>query len=172
MDSKVLELQRRARELGPAPLPPPKSPKTPQSQTFSPILLQSPASPTTAAISTPIGSPIRQSLDAHVASVRGQNRSPIMSPNMQSPPLGLIPLSPSPSPGRAPSPLGLERVQSFPTESPATPPHMKGKHSLGHLISDIKRISKGKDREEDPVEQLAREHRAGTNAPPMLWTIH
>jgi len=164
LDAKVLELQRRARELGPAPLPPLKSPRSP-SQSFSPPT----AGPSP---KTPQSPRIRQSLDANVASItREQTRSPTnrnISPVPPTSPLAYRTPSGrpiSPSPGRdvsAASPLNLHPVQSIPSSSDSLEKHAKPlpKSGLGQVFSGIRRIGKGKEKEDDGIEAI-REHQAG-----------
>ncbi|KAG8872818.1 hypothetical protein FRB97_007334 [Tulasnella sp. 331] len=156
-DARVRELQRRAREIGPAPLPhkPPRSPtKPPQTSNTSPRSLESPRP--------------RHSLDSSAAyASRVHSQSPTPDRRPTSPPA-----QPSSSRTLHPPTATLDLVRS---RSPITPPQIitplpkdpsptsnvvhrkQTKHSISNLFEDLKRKGKGKERHDgdDTLEQTA-----------------
>lgn len=159
METRILELQRRTREIGPAPLSPKSPPQTP------PVPFRAGTPTSSPNPKTPQSTPVRQSLDANVASIqrRGHNsldtrRSPTpggltspVAPHVRS----MSPLAPRDV--QTPSPEPLRRVETLPTgpsHSPSKDNKAHGRTSIGQFISDMTRKGKGKEKEADPEEML------------------
>ncbi|KAG8968770.1 hypothetical protein FRB90_010796, partial [Tulasnella sp. 427] len=159
MEARIMELQRRTREIGPAPLPPKSPPQTPPT-TFRPLTPSSSPNPKTLQLNA-----ARQSIDANASGLprRGHNsldirRSP--TPEGLTSPRTVHVRSMSPLVPReagAPSPEPLRRVETLPTGprvSPGKDAKLHGRSSIGHFISEIARKGKGKDKEPDPEDLL------------------
>lgn len=161
METRIQELQRRTREIGPAPLPPKSPPQTPPSalRSLTPISSPSPNP------KTPQLTGVRQSLDANVASIqrRGYNsldarRSPTpgglgspVAPHVRS----MSPLVPRDVQASSPEPLRrVETVPTDPSVSPSKETKAHGRTSIGHLISEMARRGKGKEKEVDAEDIL------------------
>ncbi|KAG8933080.1 hypothetical protein FRC01_011146 [Tulasnella sp. 417] len=159
METRILELQRRTREIGPAPLSPKSPPQTP------PIAYRSLTPTSSPNPKTPQSTAVRPSLDANVASIqrRGHNsldtrRSPTpgglsspVAPHVRS----MSPLAPRDA--KTPSPEPLRRVETLPTgpsHSPSKDPKAHGRTSIGQFISDMARKGKGKEKEVDSEDIL------------------
>ncbi|KIO33837.1 hypothetical protein M407DRAFT_17438, partial [Tulasnella calospora MUT 4182] len=159
METRILELQRRTREIGPAPLSPKSPPQTP------PIAFRSLTPTSSPNPKTPQSTAVRQSLDANVANIQRQGHNSL-DPRRSPTPGGLSsPAAPhvrsmsplAPRDVQTPSPEPLRRVETLPTgpsHSPSKDPKAHGRTSIGQFISDMTRKGKGKEREADAEDIL------------------